>query len=228
MRSIFVTGTDTEIGKTVVASGIVRAANLAGKNAVGLKPVAAGCDKVDGKLRNEDAMSLIDAANLKLPYETVNPIALAPAIAPHIAAEQANLSISASILKLHYERNLVEDLRLDLAVYEGAGGWFVPLNDYETFQDFVLAMQLDVVLVVGMKLGCINHALLTERAIKTSGLSFVGWVANFAEPAMDVANENLETLMQRLGAPLLGVVPNLKEPVAEEVAKHLNINVLIA
>lgn len=221
------TGTDTEIGKTVVACGIVRAANQAGAKAVGLKPVAAGCETVDGELRNEDALSLIAAASTKLPYEIVNPIALEPAIAPHIAAAQQSVSITSSNLKLHYLRYLDKSAGFDFLVYEGAGGWFVPLNEYETFQDFVIAMDLDVVLVVGMKLGCINHALLTERAVRSCGLNLAGWVANFSTPEMEVAEENLDTLMQRLDCPLLGVVPHLENPTAAEVAKHVNVKALL-
>ena len=226
MNRIFVTGTDTEIGKTVVAAGLVARAAQEGLKTAGLKPVAAGCERVDGQLMNEDALQLMNASNVELPYATVNPIALEPAIAPHIAANQLNLSINSRILKVHYERNLPSDL--DLAVFEGAGGWFVPLNDFETFQDFAVNMNLGVVLVVGMRLGCINHALLSEQAIKVSGLDFIGWIANFPSPEMDVATENLETLMERIESPLLGVVPYLENPSADEVAKHLNIQAIVS
>lgn len=225
MRRIFVTGTDTEIGKTVVASGLVRAGANEGLKSVGLKPVAAGCGFQDGKLVNDDALQLIKSSNVELSYDIVNPIALEPAIAPHIAAVEANCDISVAVLKLHYERNLPDDL--DLVIYEGAGGWFVPLNGFETFQDFAVAMQLNVLLVVGMKLGCINHALLTVKAVESSGLNLAGWVANFAEPEMPVAKENLETLMNRIDAPLLGVVPHLPEPNADNVASKLNIKALM-
>lgn len=226
MKRIFITGTDTEIGKTVVASGLVTAGVDAGYRTAGLKPVAAGCDIIDGVLMNDDARQLMLASNVDLDYAIVNPIALEPAIAPHIAANQADLSISAGVLKTHYERNLPDDI--DLAVFEGAGGWFVPLNDYETFQDFALVMGLEVVLVVGMKLGCINHALLSVKAIRACGLSLLGWIANFPQPAMDVAEENLETLMGRIEAPLLGVVPHMDPPNCESVAKQLNVNAIMS
>lgn len=225
MISLFVTGTDTEIGKTVVAAGLVRAAANAGKRVVGVKPVAAGCEHVNGRLENDDALQLMRASNVALDYETVNPIALEPAIAPHIAAAQVGVSISAGVLKTHYERNIPNEV--ELTIYEGAGGWFVPLNDYETFQDFALAMHLDVVLVVGMKLGCINHALLTVKTVQTCGLVVAGWVANFAQPNMTVAEENLQTLMDRIDAPLVGVVPHLRKPNADSVAKHLNVQALL-
>lgn len=226
MKRLFITGTDTEIGKTVVASGLVSAGVNAGYRVAGLKPIAAGCETVDGTLINDDARHLMHASNVELEYATVNPIALEPAIAPHIAALQAGISISSGVLKTHYERNLPDDL--DLAVFEGAGGWFVPLNDYETFQDFARAMELDVVLVVGMKLGCINHALLTVSAVRACGLDLRGWIANFPQPTMDVAEENLDTLMRQIDEPLLGVVPHFDEPDSEVVAKHLNIKTIMS
>ena len=226
MKRIFITGTDTEIGKTVVASGLVKASVKEGYQTSGLKPVAAGCETIDGLLVNDDARQLILASNVELEYSTVNPIALEPAIAPHIAANQAGVSITVKILRTHYERNLPESI--DLAVFEGAGGWYVPLNEYETFQDFAVAMELEVVLVVGMKLGCINHALLSVQAIRASGLNLLGWIANFPEAAMDVAEENLETLMQRIDGPLLGVVPHMDQPDADEVAKHINIRAIFS
>ena len=226
MKRLFITGTDTEIGKTVVATGLVRAAAQAGVRTVGLKPVAAGCETIDGALVNDDARQLMLASNVELDYTTVNPIALEPAIAPHIAAEQANIAINSRVLKVHYERNLPEEV--DLAIFEGAGGWFVPLNEYETFQDFALGLNLEIVLVVGMKLGCINHALLSVQAIKAAGLALVGWIANFPQPEMAVAEENLDALMRRIDAPLLGIVPHLASTAADEVAKHLNIKALLS
>ena len=226
MKRLFITGTDTEIGKTVVATGLVRAAAQAGVRTVGLKPVAAGCETIDGALVNDDARQLMLASNVELDYATVNPIALEPAIAPHIAAEQANIAINSRVLKVHYERNLPEEV--DLAIFEGAGGWFVPLNEYETFQDFALGLNLEIVLVVGMKLGCINHALLSVQAIKAAGLALVGWIANFPQPEMAVAEENLDALMRRIDAPLLGIVPHLASTAADEVAKHLNIKALLS
>ena len=226
MKRIFVTGTDTEIGKTVVASGLVRAGVIAGYRSVGLKPVAAGCERDNGNLTNSDALQLKFASNVALDYAIVNPIALEPAIAPHIAATHAGVSISAAVLKTHYDNKLPNGL--ELAVFEGAGGWFVPLNEYETFQDFAIAMQLEVVLVVGMKLGCINHALLSIHAIQSAGLTLSGWIANFPQPEMDVAEENLDTLLDRIDAPLLGVVPHMQPPRVDQVAKHLNIKALMS
>ena len=226
MKRLFVTGTDTEIGKTVVASGLIRAGVKAGYRTAGLKPVAAGCETIDGALMNDDARQLKLTSNVELDYATINPIALEPAIAPHIAATQAGVSISSRVLKTHYERNLPDDV--DLAVFEGAGGWFVPLNEYETFEDFALAMKLEIVLVVGMKLGCINHALLTVKAIKSCGLNLVGWIANFPLPSMEAAEANLETLLQRIDEPLLGVVPHMDRLDAEEVAKQINIKAIMA
>ena len=220
------TGTDTEIGKTVIACGLVRAAVEANYAAVGLKPVAAGCELEDNGFVNEDATRLMAVSSVSLPYPTVNPIALEPAIAPHIAAQQVGVSISAAQLQTHYTRTLPKGL--DLVIYEGAGGWFVPLNDHETFQDFAERMQLDIVLVVGMKLGCINHALLSVAAIQQTNLRLIGWVANFHAPDMNVAKENLETLLAKLPCELLGVVPHMHAPDPEQVARHLNIEALMS
>ncbi len=225
MKRLFITGTDTEIGKTVAAVGLVHAAVQSGYRAAGLKPIAAGCELLDGELKNDDALRLIQAANVHLDYQTVNPIALEPPIAPHIAATRANVALHAGLLKIHYDRNLPEEL--ELAVFEGAGGWFVPLNEFETFQDFAVIMQVDVVLVVGMQLGCINHALLTVKAIQASGLKLLGWIANFVHPEMPAAKENLEALMGRIESPLLGAIPFLRQPTAPEVAKHLNIKAIM-
>ncbi|MCL4409047.1 MAG: dethiobiotin synthase, partial [Gammaproteobacteria bacterium] len=164
----FVTGTDTDCGKTSVSELILELFARSGYRTLAMKPVAAGCEITAEGLRNSDALKLQAAATIKLPYEAVNPIALAPAIAPHIAAEQFGVEVKVEDLVEHWQKLQAQDA--DLMLTEGAGGWLVPLNERESFQDFVQQTGQDVILVVGMKLGCLNHALLTVAAIEAAGL----------------------------------------------------------
>lgn len=223
MKGVFVTGTDTEVGKTVVATGILQRAANAGLKSCGYKPVAAGCTSVDGHLRNDDALALMDAANFELPYALINPVALEPAIAPHIAAEAAGIRLDAASMLSGLDQ--IRAAGAEFCVVEGAGGWFVPLNDDETFADFAVASQLPVVLTVGLKLGCINHAILSAMAIEQNGAKLYGWVGNFAGAGMEVAEENIETLRARLNAPCLGIVRHLQDPNPIEVSKYLKLDV---
>ena len=203
----FVTGTDTEIGKTFVAAALLELARDRGLRCAALKPVAAGCAVVDGELVNDDALQLIAASGTDLDYGTVNPIALAPAIAPHIAAAQAGIELDAGDLSRHCLDALAHDN--DFAIVEGAGGWLVPLNATETLADICLGIGAQPILAVGMKLGCINHALLTAQAIAEAGSELAGWIANCPTPEMPVFEENVATLKRCLAAPCLGVVPHL-------------------
>ena len=223
MKGVFVTGTDTEVGKTVVATGILRKAADAGLKSCGYKPVAAGCTLVDNQPRNDDALALMGAANFDLPYTFVNPVALEPAIAPHIAAAATGTTLDTRSMLDGLQR--IRDSGAEFCVVEGAGGWFVPLNDDETFADFAVAAQLPVILTVGLKLGCINHAILSAMAIVQKGAELYGWVGNFADAGMDVAEENIETLRARLNVPCLGIVGHLQDPSPIEVSKYLNLDV---
>ena len=226
MRPFFVTGTDTEVGKTVIAAALLRLARQHGLRCAALKPVAAGCSRENGRLVNDDALQLIAASGTDLDYPTVNPVALEPAIAPHIAAEQAGVELSAAKLSAHCRAALARDV--DFAIVEGAGGWFVPLNASETLADVCLDLGARPILVVGMKLGCLNHALLTADAIAKAGVEMAGWVANCQEPAMPVFAENVATLRERLSAPCLGVVPHLGKAASPEAAAvHLDIRPLL-
>jgi dethiobiotin synthetase len=200
MKTLFVTGTDTGVGKTYVSAMLLAAARRQGIRACGYKPVASGCERIDGELRNEDALALQAAAGTSEPYAAINPYAFEPAIAPHIAASQAGASIDLSMLD-----RAADALRArhDWLLVEGAGGWQVPLNDNASFADWVAARGWPVLLVAGMRLGCINHALLTADAIRSRGLQLAGWVANELPPAQPVVDDNVRTLEQRLGAPLL-------------------------
>ena len=222
----FVTGTDTEIGKTFIASAFLAIARDRGLRCAALKPVAAGCTIVDGEPVNDDALRLIAASGTDLDYRTVNPIALEPAIAPHIAAAQAGVALTARDLSRHCLDALSDDV--EFAVVEGAGGWLVPLNATETLADVCLGIGARPILVVGMKLGCLNHALLTARAVVRSGGDLAGWVANCPTPAMPAFDENVTTLRERLPAPCLGVVPYLGGAASPRgAAPHLDIDTLL-
>ena len=226
MRTYFVTGTDTEVGKTLIAAALLTLARQRGLSCAALKPIAAGCTRENGQLVNDDALQLIAASDTDLDYGTVNPIALEPAIAPHIAAEQAGIELSAAMLSAHCRGALGGGI--DFAIVEGAGGWFVPLNASETLADVCLDLRARPILVVGMKLGCLNHALLTVDAIARVGGELAGWVANCAGPEMPVFEENVATLRERLSAPCLGVVPNLAPAASPQAAaRHLDIGPLL-
>lgn len=224
--AFFVTGTDTDVGKTVIAAGLLAAANARGLSTAAVKPVAAGCEQTPEGLRNGDALLLQRTASLALDYDEVNPVALAPAIAPHIAARQSRRRVSVSQLAGLCRGVLMR--RADLTLIEGAGGWRVPLSERELLSQLPRELSLPVVLVVGMRLGCISHALLTAEAIARDGLRLAGWVANSCVAGMSCYAENLATLRGLLSAPLLGEVPHLPAPTPEQVAGHLDIGPLLA
>lgn len=215
-RRYFITGTDTGVGKTLVTAALLLAARAAGLRAVGLKPVAAGCARVDGRLVNDDALLLQRCAGPQLDYAQVNPVALEPALAPHIAATRAGLGLRASVLAASVA--CIADGGHDVVLVEGAGGWLVPLNHRETMADLATALGYPVILVVAMRLGCLNHALLTADAIRAAGLRLAGWVANTNGPAMEALDDNLRTLEERLPALRLGTVPWLGTKAGPEQA----------
>ncbi|UTW14186.1 dethiobiotin synthase [Marinobacterium rhizophilum] len=224
-HNFFVAGTDTDAGKTLVTTGILQAANRLGLQTIGLKPVAAGCEQTPEGLRNDDALKLQAAASIKLSYEAVNPIALPAAIAPHIAAMQVGRSLSADRIAALCRGSMMQ--RADLLLIEGAGGWRVPLNGREMLSRVPQLLETPVILVIGMKLGCINHALLSAEAIVRDGLRIAGWVANRIDPRMACYDENLATLGGFLQAPLLGEVPYLDNPTPEAVADCLDLSPLL-
>lgn len=205
MATLFVTGTDTGVGKTYVSSLLLAAARARGIDACGYKPVASGCDRdADGALRNEDALALLAASGVDEPYEAINPCAYEPPLAPHIAAEQAGRPIDPTVL----DRGAAAlQARHRLLLVEGAGGWQVPLTDRLSFADWVSAHRWPVLLVVGMRLGCINHALLTVDSIRQRGVPLLGWVANELPPAQDALEANVATLVRLIGSPPLVRVP---------------------
>ncbi|MBU6950034.1 dethiobiotin synthase [Hahella sp. HN01] len=221
-KTFFVTGTDTEVGKTFVSAALLHAAGAQGKRTLGLKPVASGCEQTPDGLRNEDALALLRYATVKLPYAQVNPIALEPAIAPHIAAQQAGRTLSAPRLAGLCRGALMTPH--DFSLVEGAGGWLTPLNPREYLSDLAAMLDIPVILVVGMRLGCINHALLTVEALRGRRLRLAGWVANqLSAEAMPQLADNLETLSARISAPCLGVVPRAEAPDSSNVQASLRL-----
>jgi dethiobiotin synthetase len=219
-KTFFVTGTDTGVGKTLVSAALLYAARNAGLRTLALKPVAAGCEQTAEGLRNEDALMLQQAVTEPLSYQQINPIALAEPIAPHVAAMQAGVNLSAQRLA-GFCRGVMSK-PADLCLIEGAGGWRVPLNDRETYARLPQELGLPVILVVDLRLGCINHALLTAEAIRRDGLTLAGWVANRVDPSpMAAEAHSLTFLKQALAAPLLGDLPRLQQPDPEALAGHL-------
>lgn len=218
-KTFFITGTDTNVGKTLVAAGLLIAAKNYGLTTAALKPVAAGCEKTELGLRNSDALFLQLVITEPLVYEQINPIALESAIAPHIAAQQEKRVLSADRLAGFCRGSLN---LADFTLVEGAGGWRVPLNPQETLADVAKILRLPVILVVGVRLGCINHALLTAEAIRNDGLHLAGWVANCIDANMPALQENIHSLAARIPAPCLGVVPWLEKAIPEAVASALD------
>ena len=224
MDSWFVTGTDTGVGKTLIAAALVHALARGGRRAVGMKPVAAGAEWRDGALRNEDVEALIAAANGAAPREAVCPVLLPQAVAPHIAAESAGVRITRQPIEAAFATLRAQ---FDMVVVEGVGGFRVPLApDFDT-ADLACFLGLPVVLVVGLRLGCLNHALLSAEAIAARGLRLQAWVANRVDPAMAEAERNLATLRRLLPAPCMGVVPHMARVDFREVADLLDIGVII-
>lgn len=217
MPAYFVTGTDTGIGKTHVSVALLEAARAAGRSTLGLKPVAAGCEETPDGLRNDDALALQAASSVMPLYQEVNPVALAAACSPHIAAKLAGRRLTCSQIA-GYCRGAM-GRRADLTLIEGAGGWRVPISDRELLSGLPRELRLPVVLVVGLRLGCLSVAMLTAEAILKDGLRLAGWVGNVVEPDLFGLDDNVATLRQWLPAPCLGVLPWAPgAPVAEAAA----------
>lgn len=200
----FVAGTDTGIGKTCVAEALLRALARRGWRAVGMKPVATGCALRSGRLCSEDADRIAAASSVAADYADINPYAFAPPIAPHAAAARSGIEMRLHVVQEHFVRLAAQ---ADWVVVEGAGGWLVPFDRRRTLSDVAQMLGLPVVLVVGIRLGCINHALLTERAIRADGMRLAGWVANRVDGTFEAADETVAALDDRLDAPRLAQVP---------------------
>ena len=219
---LFVTGTDTGVGKTRVAAGLCRAYGARGLRVAAMKPVASGSVRGPRGLRNEDALELQRAMTVRATYAEINPFAFEPPIAPHIAAEEAGTPIDFARLESAYRRL---SARSDVVVVEGAGGWLAPLDAARGFADLAVAWGLDVVIVVGLRLGCLNHALLTAESVERRGLRIAGWVGNAIDSRFERRRANLATLRARLPAPCLGLLPHAPvadwRPIVERLSRRL-------
>lgn len=209
MKSFFITGTDTEVGKTHISSLLLKLIGQYKHRALGFKPIAAGAELAFDQLVNEDALTLIESSNVNVPYALVNPFVFAEPIAPHIAAKLNHATINVSGLSAAYRA--IKAVEADYLLVEGAGGWALPINDEEYLYDFVVKENLPVILVVGLKLGCLNHALLTAAHMKLLGINCIGWIANHVDANMLMQQENIQSLKQRLPMPLLAIAPFNKE-----------------
>ncbi|MCT6700747.1 dethiobiotin synthase [Rheinheimera sp. 4Y26] len=223
MQSVFITATDTDAGKTFISSALLKGFTRLNIPAIGLKPIAAGVD-ADGK--NADAKTLQQLSALELSYSSVNPVLFDEPVAPHLAANLNQSCIDTKKL----DTQLVETAQLPvrLRLIEGAGGWLLPLDDGRYLADWVLAQKLPVLLVVGMKLGCLNHAMLTARELERSGTRVLGWVANCVDPQMLLLDENIADLQQRLPWPCLGVMPYQSAATAEREAALAELQTALA
>lgn len=217
----FITGTDTHVGKTLISCALLRGFSGQGARVVGMKPVAAGCDEQD---MNEDVRLLRAASNVLATRGQINPYCFARAVSPHLAARFVGVRINLERMVESYSELAA---LADVVVVEGAGGFRVPLNEQQDGADLAKALNLPVILVVGMRLGCLNHTLLTVESVSACGLRLAGWVANCVDEEMPMLSENIATLQQRIDAPLLGVVPHYHGlPDATEVAKKLDLQLL--
>jgi len=203
-RGLFITGTDTGVGKTLVAASLLHALRRQGLTVAGMKPVASGAERTPAGLRNDDALALAAECSAHWPHEVINPYAFEPAIAPHIAAAEAGVIVDLAVLQRAYGELAAAS---DVVVVEGAGGFLVPIGPALSFADLPAALSLEVVLVVGLRLGCLNHAFLTAAAIAARGLTLAGWVGNQIDPQFARLDENLAALQQALPAPCWGVIP---------------------
>lgn len=220
MMNYFVTGTDTNVGKTLIACALLHGFAAQGQRVIGMKPIAAGSDQFG---LHEDVEHLVAASNVQADKPLINPYCFTSAIAPHIAAQQANVKINLSGIVKSYT---ALSGQADVVIVEGAGGFVVPLNDTEDSADLAIQLGLPIILVVGLRLGCLNHALLTVQAIAARGLVLAGWVANCVEENMPMLDENIAALQQRIAAPLLGIVPYQAQPNAKVAATFLQLNLL--
>jgi dethiobiotin synthetase len=203
-KRIFITATDTETGKAYTAAGLLRSARERGLTAIGFKPVASGCELHNGRLINQDAMLLQHSSSISLEDNIINPIRFMKPIAPHIAASEQNVILTSKMLLQHTQ--LIFDIHADIYIVEGFGGWHAPLNSQETMADFAVKLNCEIVFVVGLRLGCLNHALLTEQAIQASGAACKGWIANHIDPDMLYQHENITALKDLLKTPHLGTI----------------------
>lgn len=220
----FVTGTDTEVGKTVTSAALLQAARRQGFSVAGYKPVASGSEATSEGLRNSDALTLQRNSSVALSYEEVNPYTFAEPTSPHIISADEQRPIEFSVLSAGLR---ALERKAEWVLTEGAGGWFTPLSERQTFADWVIEEQLPVILVVGIKLGCINHAMLTAQAVRQAGLRLAGWIANDVAPPGKRHAEYMATLRRQLPAPFLGEIPWLADGADNaETGQYLDLSAL--
>ena len=220
-QPLFITGTDTEVGKTTVSGALIKQAIITGKTALGCKPVAAGAQNNNGQLINEDALVLQQASSISLDYTQINPVVFEQPIAPHIAAQLNHTSIHLTNLIQHCQELQTQT---DVLIVEGAGGWYVPLNLENTLADLAVALHAQVVLVVDIKLGCINHSLLTQQAIKSSGAQLIGSVANHTHLSVEQDEQIVHDLEQLIHAPILANIPYLNDKNSLDIQQYFTHN----
>ncbi len=216
-KNYFITGTDTGVGKTWATVALMRYFKKQGLSVIGMKPVAAGCDWLDGQLKNDDALLLQDNASIQMQYHEINPYAFELPVSPHLADQKNSMQLEVILQAYNHLKN-----KADVILVEGAGGWLAPLSNQFTIADLSIALEIPVILVVAIKLGCINHTLLTYNAIKTSGIKCAGWIAMCIDPEMAMQEENINTLKNKIPAPLLGVLPYIENMDFDELALHIN------
>ncbi|MBD3654769.1 dethiobiotin synthase [Kangiella sp.] len=226
-KILFIAGTDTEVGKTFITQLLINSLLHHDKQVVGLKPIASGAELQSGRWVNEDGLKIHELSKKspgfeQINYSDINPLCFEPAIAPHIAAQEAGVELSIAELN-----RLIKFPKSEYLLVEGAGGWLTPLNDTETYADWVEQKGMDVILVVGMKLGCLNHAMLTVRDIERRGLKLKGWVANFVFGDMNRSEQNLDWLQKNISAPCLGVVDKQVGADFTKASESLNLKVLL-
>jgi len=223
MKGYFITGTDTGVGKSLCAAGLLEAFKQQGLSTIAMKPVASGCEETAEGLRNEDALLLMQYMTAEADYIEINPYAFIPPMAPHLAAAREGLTINSESL-VEQARQLSG--RAERIVIEGAGGWLAPLNETQSFADLAVKLEIPVILVVGVRLGCLNHALLTYENMQQRGVTIAGWIANTGlaetEDCLDIA-ENIASLVSRISAPLLGTLPRVENQQIEKIAPLVNI-----
>lgn len=222
--TFFVAGTDTEVGKTVVSKAILQAIAAHGLSTVGYKPVAAGCKETEQGLRNSDALHLQEAATNDVAYEDVNPYALYSPTSPHIAAKQENIEIKYSVLS---DKLTQHKQSADVVLVEGAGGWRVPVSDSDCLSTWVKQEKMPVVLVVGIKLGCLSHAMLSVEAIQNDGLEIIGWAANRINPGTENYADIIKMLEDKIPAPKLGEIPYVPSVKKRDIGKFMDITPIL-
>jgi len=216
-KAYFITGTDTGVGKTWASVALMRYFQNKGKSAIGMKPVAAGCEWLDGQLKNEDALLMQQHASVDLDYNEINPFAYEEAVSPHLAADDRHpVQLDGIVQAFNQIKN-----KSDVIVVEGAGGWFAPLNHEQDIADLAVALKIPVILVVAIRLGCINHARLTFQAVQAANVECAGWIAMCVDPDMQKQAENIATIKNKLTIPLLGALPYMDVVDFDHLAENI-------